>query len=243
MLWFNRHRRLRDQLSAYMDGELTASAAEALERHLVACPDCQQVLEELQVTALALRELPQEALPRSFTLRPEQVARPAPQRTAPTPPVLAFGMRLTSAALAFALATVLVVDLGGLRGGGDDAVPSSGAPAEMAVPPPGAEMPLDGAGVAEDAETSEDAGLAEMAAETPLTGDQATPPPAPAAGRTEVDVAAPEGPSPAAAEVAELGDPDGGLGALRAAEIAIAAALVVLLAGSLTLAYAGRKKV
>ncbi len=227
MYWFNRHRRLRDQLSAYIDGELTAVETEALERHLAACPDCRQALEELRVTALALRELPQEELPRSFTLRPEQVARLAPQRAASTPPVLAFGMRLTSAALAFALATVLVVDLGGLRGGSDDSVPPPGAPAEMAAPPPSAEAPLDGAGRAVDTETVEDAGLAAMAEATPLIGDDATPPPAPD-GQTAV-------------EVADLGEPDGGLDPLRAAEFAIAAALAVLLVGSLTLAYARRK--
>ncbi len=242
MFWFSRHRRLRDQIFAYIDGELTASAAEALERHLVACPECQQVYEELQVTVLALQALPQEELPRPFALRPEQVTRPVPQRTVSTPPVLAFGMRLTSAALAFVLAIVLVVDLGGLRGGGNDLVPSLGAPAEMAASPTGAEMPPDGVGVAEDAETSKAAGLAETAAETPLTGDEASSPRA-SAGRTEADVDALEGPFPAAAEVVELEDPDGGLVGLRAAEIAIAAALVVLLAGSLILAYVGREKV
>ncbi|KKK65065.1 hypothetical protein LCGC14_2977880, partial [marine sediment metagenome] len=40
MFWFNRHRRLRDQLSAYIDGELDASAAERLERHLAECGRC-----------------------------------------------------------------------------------------------------------------------------------------------------------------------------------------------------------
>jgi hypothetical protein len=227
MYWFNRHRRLRDQLSAYIDGELTAAGTEALERHLAVCSDCQQELEEFRATVLALRELPQEELPRSFTLRPEQVARPTPQRAASAPPVLAFGMRLTSAALAFALAAVLVVDLGGLRGSGDDSVPPAGAPVEMAAPQPGGEVLSEGAGRAGDTEMAEDAGLAAIAEETPLTGDEAAPPPAPA-DQTE-------------AEALGLGEPDGGLDPLRAAEFAIAAALAVLLVGSLTLAYAGRK--
>ena len=119
MFWFNRHRRLRDQLSAYTDGQLTAAETEALERHLAACVDCRQALEDIRATVLALRDLPSVEVPRSFALRPEQVARPARPRPALAVPVLATGMRLAGAALVFALATVLVVDLGDLRG--DDA--------------------------------------------------------------------------------------------------------------------------
>ena len=75
----------------------------------------------------------------------------------------------------------------------------------------------------------------------PLTAEEAAPPP-PAADQIGAEKDLPEGPSPAAAvEAAELAEPDGGLDTLRTAEIAIAAALALLVVGSLTRAYAGRK--
>ena len=68
MLWFNRHRSLRDQLSAYIDGELDASAAERLESHLSGCGRCRQEMEQLRATVAALQGLPAVEPPRSFTL-------------------------------------------------------------------------------------------------------------------------------------------------------------------------------
>lgn len=217
MFWFNRHRRLRDQLSVYIDGQLTAAETEALEHHLAACVDCRQALEDIRVTVLALRDLPSVEVPRSFALRPEQVARLARPRPAPVSPVLATGMRLAGAALAFALAAVLVVDLGDLRGDSGGSVAPQAAPAGLASPEAGMPTPLEESGrmgITDAADDPATQGLAETTPELPM---------------------------PAADGLAEAMESDSGLDPLRVAEVAIAAALALLVVGSLTLAYARRK--
>src|SRR3989304_2066623 len=117
MLWLNRHRRFLDRLSAYIDRELSPGQAGALEAHLASCSACRRHLQELQATVLALRDLPQAQVPRSFALTPEQAARPAAPPPAPRPAALSTGARLTAASLALVLAAVLVVDIGDLGGG------------------------------------------------------------------------------------------------------------------------------
>src|SRR4030042_1033161 len=79
MFWLDRHRRFRDQLSAYIDGALDPAAARRLEAHLGECEGCWAELEQLRSTVAALRELPEAQVPRSFALSPERVAvrRPA----------------------------------------------------------------------------------------------------------------------------------------------------------------------
>ena len=108
------HARLRDQLSAYVDGEVEGAAAQRLEKHLAGCDGCRLALEQLRATVAALHDLPEVQAPRSFTLSPERAAarRPLTGATAP----LALGMRLAAAGVAVALAAVFVVDLGGLAG-------------------------------------------------------------------------------------------------------------------------------
>src|SRR3989337_3917553 len=121
MLWPGAHRRFREGLSAYIDGELEASAAERLETHLAACEGCRLELEQLRATAAALRDLPEAEVPRSFTLSPKATRLgESPERAAARRPLtgatapLALGMRLAAAGVAVALAAVFVVDLGGL---------------------------------------------------------------------------------------------------------------------------------
>ena len=220
MFWPIRHRRLRHSLSAYIDGQLSAAEAEALEQHLAACDACRRELEELRATVLALRDLPEEAIPRSFALTPGQVARPTPPRPVPASPVLATGMRLAGAALAFALAAVLVVDLGDLGGDSGGPMGVSEAPAEMAAPDEiSAPEPMEGAEKEADRaaapDRAEEEGVETYGEVTPLTG---------------------------AAELQEAAKPGGGLDPLQAAEVAIGAALGFLVVGNLTLAFAKRKR-
>ena len=75
--------RQREQLSAYLDGELAPDERATLERHLTDCPACQEELRQLRATRALLRALPVPALPRSFTL-PEDgpVPVPLPRRSA-----------------------------------------------------------------------------------------------------------------------------------------------------------------
>lgn len=248
MLWFNRHRRFLGRLSAYIDGQLSPGESEALEAHLTGCPSCRRHLEELQATVLALRDLPQEEVPRSFALTPEQAARPAPPPPTPRPAPLSTGMpRLVGAALAFTLAVVLVIDLGDLGGdGGQESLQEAAIPAEMAAPAGEQPAEEDALSFVDDDAQTEEAAPPEAGVERETLGAVPTPPAAeglegaapPAAGELT-----PAAPSPAPAQQAPaLGQPGGGLDPLRAAEIALAATLALLVAGSLTLAFARRKK-
>ncbi len=57
-----------EQLSAYIDKQLSAQEQAAYAAHLQSCAQCQQALVGLQQTVALLRALPQPSLPRSFTL-------------------------------------------------------------------------------------------------------------------------------------------------------------------------------
>lgn len=244
MFWFDRHRRFRDQLSAYIDGALDPPAAARLEAHLAQCAPCRVELEQLRATVAALRELPEAEAPRSFALSPERAAvrRPA----VPAAP-LAFGARIAAAGVAVALAAVLVVDLGDLGGdGAPEETPPSGMIAERqadegemeagdaapaAVPEPYGTPAAPEVGGLEEALVPEPG-----VAETPAADDAAEF--MRDSGAAETPAA---GPEEAEAPAAAPSD-DGGVDALTAAEIGLVVALGVLVVGSLALAFAGRKR-
>ena len=267
MFWFNRHRRLRDQLSAYIDGELDASAAERLERHLAECGRCRQEMEQLRATITALQELPAVEPPRSFTLSPERVA---PRPPMPVASPLAFGARIAAAGVAAALAVVLVVDLGDF--GGDGVTDEATAPQMMRSEADEAELEAaggaaapeetQGAPAAEDEEATFMPGAeTDQVEEPPPTegGPETTgmapsptpslPPDMTAVPRGEEEPLVPRGgltPEPEAgiieaAPAAQAGG-GGGIDALTAVEIGLAFALGLLVAGSLFLAFAGRRR-
>src|SRR3972149_1198508 len=76
MLWINRHRRFREEISAYLDGRLGSGESACPDSYLHACVSCRAELGELRLTVAALRELPLEPPPRSFALTPERLAAP-----------------------------------------------------------------------------------------------------------------------------------------------------------------------
>lgn len=130
---FGRHRGFSHQLSAYIDGRLSDREGRALEEHLATCLSCQRELQELRATVEALRSLPLAEAPRSFALRPEQIA-PRPSRwPAPSLGALAIPMRLAAASLAVALAVLVLVDVGDW--GGDGALTPGTPAAERATAP------------------------------------------------------------------------------------------------------------
>lgn len=57
-----------EEISAYLDGELTSSEQDRLTQHLRSCSSCEQELHELRQTITLLKALPRPALPRTFTL-------------------------------------------------------------------------------------------------------------------------------------------------------------------------------
>ena len=219
MPWPNRHRRFRDQLSAYLDGELVASRREELERHLASCAPCRRELADLRAAVRALSELPEADLPRSFALRPDQLQ----QAARPAAPRLPLAAPLMTGALAFALAAVLVVDLGDFGGG---------APIETQQMTPARSDTFDA-----DREPAEapEGGIVTGAAPSQQTPEALAPAPSPLpegfeeggdVTRRQTTPPQPEA-EPAAAEQAG----DGGLDLLRAAEIGLAAALAALVLG------------
>jgi hypothetical protein len=150
-----RHPFSQEDLSAFLDGQLSPARSARLEEHLASCEPCRQHLGELRAVVEGLRALPSISAPRSFALRPEQVE--APRRQAPIEaPKWAFGPA-GAAATALLLFLVLVgVDLGTLGGGG--------APEER-------EMPT--AAVADEAEEQPMLGAAPAPTPAPVPAERA----------------------------------------------------------------------
>jgi Putative zinc-finger len=57
-----------EELSAYLDHELDDDARARVAQHVAGCADCQARLDGLRETAFAIRALPMETPPRTFTL-------------------------------------------------------------------------------------------------------------------------------------------------------------------------------
>lgn len=66
------------KLSAYLDGELSASATRKLEKRLSRDPNWVAALEALTQSRTILRRTPQRHAPRNFTLSPQMVAKRPP---------------------------------------------------------------------------------------------------------------------------------------------------------------------
>jgi putative zinc finger protein len=105
-----------EELSAYLDQELTGAARQELEAHLGECETCRRRLEALRQTVGAIQELPAEAPPRPFTI-PAQ--REQPRRSAPW-----LGW-LGGAAAAALLAVVVVAGLNNLHSPGAASSPTT----------------------------------------------------------------------------------------------------------------------
>lgn len=115
-LILGRHRRLRDLLSAYVDGEVTESERRRVEGHLEGCDDCRAELEELRATVSVLRRMPELAVPRSFALTPEQAAAQRPAMPG------GWTLRLAASGAALFLLGLIAADL---LGAGIEQLPST----------------------------------------------------------------------------------------------------------------------
>ncbi|NIO72362.1 MAG: hypothetical protein GTN71_25900 [Anaerolineae bacterium] len=71
------HRRIREMLSVYIDGELPSKDRARVEEHLAECADCTWELETLRQTVDLVGQLPKVPVPRAFTIheapRPRRV--------------------------------------------------------------------------------------------------------------------------------------------------------------------------
>ena len=126
---FNRHERLRESLSAHIDGRLSEHDRVRVESHLGACQACRAEIAGLRAAREALRGLPLAEAPRSFALTPEMTGAPS-RPVATSYPALNAGMRLTAAGLAVALAVLMFVDP---NGGSESESSRGGAVSRMEV--------------------------------------------------------------------------------------------------------------
>lgn len=241
-----------------------------MESHLESCNSCREELAEIRFSAAALAELPEVEAPRSFALTPEHVASLAVQPQAMRS--LNVGLRLAGGALAAALAVVLVLDIGGVVGNGDEMDGggaalqrdsaydvANGAAEEQAAPIPQAADGADGAGGVGGAGSGvggpEATAAAPPASPTaPETQDreavsQPSVTPLPAPGEPTGKAAAELGLNGSEGEDTETFtsedstmDSGDGLSALTVAEIVLAGLLGASLIGIGAATYAGRRR-
>ncbi len=72
-----------EQLSAFLDKQLSPPEQAVFDAHLASCQQCQSRLADLRLTVALVRALPQEDVPRSFVL-PSRLA-PVAERPTPRP--------------------------------------------------------------------------------------------------------------------------------------------------------------
>ena len=110
-----------EQLSAFLDKQLTPQEQAFFDAHLQSCQRCQGMLGELRRTVALLHAMPQPTLPRSFTLPagiaqiqvPRQQPQPVQQRR-----VLRYALqRSVRAVSTLAAAAAVIVILSGLLAG------------------------------------------------------------------------------------------------------------------------------
>lgn len=56
-------RELKDQLSAFLDGELDEAVCREIERHLNECGNCRVMADTLKKTIVLYRDAPRESVP------------------------------------------------------------------------------------------------------------------------------------------------------------------------------------
>lgn len=153
-----RHQPDRGALSAYLDGELKPARTAALEAHVAACAACASALEGLRDVRAALRDLPRAQPPRSFRLRPADVAAPAAAttRAVPAPPLaLMRAMPVLSAAAIIVFAVAITIDA---SGGGSGTSERGAAPLSANAPPGASESYATNSDAARDGGTQADGG-------------------------------------------------------------------------------------
>lgn len=111
MAFWNRdkHRRIKDNLSAYLDGRLNPSQVAEVEAHLASCADCAWEKRTLEQTRRLAQMTPRAAVPRSFVLSAAQVEKPMRSVAFAATPLMA--LRAATAAVGVLLAFVLAGDL------------------------------------------------------------------------------------------------------------------------------------
>lgn len=227
-----------EQLSAYLDSELSDKEKRKLEARLSSEPELREILANLRRTSEALGRMPQVRAPRSYRLTPEMAGQPAPAfRPGP--------MRLATAVVAAAFVVLVGVDA--LQNAGAGRLSFAGAPApalsEMQSAPQAPDQarsaPAAGAAevetpVAQDALKSAEASPEAMLAAQPTESGALNLGGGAPAAATETTTPAPvptrQAAPPQAAQAPARGQsPASGLLAFRGLEALLGLALIVLL--------------
>src|SRR5438132_5903117 len=134
---------VRDELSAYLGGQLDQPTRQAVDDHLARCAECRSELEGLERTRDLLRALPPVEVPRSFAITAEMAAaaRPVPLVLPPRRDGLFRALRNATGAAAAVFVAVMLVNLIGystpvLAPPSSATVRSSAAAASPPAPPP-----------------------------------------------------------------------------------------------------------
>jgi anti-sigma factor RsiW len=156
------------QLSAYLDGELSASASAKMKSRLARDPNLAAALDDLRDTKNILRRIPKRRAPRSFALSPQMVAaRPPVPRLVP---VLNYASIL--AIFLFFISFIPPIGLGGMAAPAPEAMMEVAEPAMMEEAP-AEEMPAEE--VMEEAVAEEPAAAEEAPAEEAPTEEPPVP--------------------------------------------------------------------
>ena len=73
----NTHETIKENLSAYLDGQLDATTAATVQVHLASCAECAWEKQTLEQIRRLMAQVPRVAPPRSFVLREALVAAPS----------------------------------------------------------------------------------------------------------------------------------------------------------------------
>jgi anti-sigma factor RsiW len=119
-----------DDLSAYLDQELSAGDARRVEAHLRTCAQCRRELESLRYTMQMVQALPSLRAPRSFTLSDAQAARVRPQSSGGWLVNALRGMTVIATVLLIAVCGIDFMNLSNLQNGRA----SAPAPSVLSLP-------------------------------------------------------------------------------------------------------------
>jgi hypothetical protein len=174
----------QEQVSAYVDGQLSAQERQRLERELAVDAALRQEVEQQRLIKSRLQQLTRQRAPRNFTLNPSLYGRPQPQPATWLYPTMRTATAL--AALFFVMAIILeMAALFVIRPAtapvAMESAPVAQTPAARMFATPEVELQVEMAVEAAGAEMEEGESLpfeADMA-EQALTADDAPPPEAP----------------------------------------------------------------
>ncbi len=122
---FGRHQRWRENVDAFLDGELNGEQARRFEAHVTSCAECSALAAQRTEVKRLTMALPDVRAARAFQLTRGMLVEPARVRVQRGAPVVARVAQVTAGLAAFAFAAVLFADLSTNGGGGNATLQST----------------------------------------------------------------------------------------------------------------------